>query len=554
MNDLSRKEFLGAMAGALSFALLSTRAHAAPTESPVIEDDITIDDLRSAAKVAGIPMTDAQLQSVMKDVKDSIQSYAGLRQKTNDNTLAPATIFRTATTPPSGTNRKPKLSTAKIALPAKTEDLAFLPVTDLARLIRDRKVTSTQLTKLYLERLKTYGPKLKCVITITEELALRQAAQADKEIQAGKYRGPLHGIPYGLKDLFAVKGYPTTWGAEPTKNQTIDTDCAVYEKLTAAGAVLVAKLSMGALAEGDHWFGGRTESPWNAEIGSSGSSAGSGSATAAGLVGFSIGTETSGSIVSPSHNCRVTGLRPTFGSISRYGAMALSWTMDKVGPICRSAADCELVFAALIGQDSRDPSSVARTYRAATKPISLANLKIAIFAPPNVRINMGAPFYSHLRDLGAELSTVDLPAPGDAGYFTLVAEAAAAFEDLTHKPELDTLKGTSWPGTFRAGRFIPAVDFVNADRSRRTLMNEMEEAFRELDVIVFANQGYERVYAFNLTGHPCINLPLPMAEGKPQSVSLVGKLYGEATLLAVAKRLQSKTSFHLEKPDLTQWA
>jgi Asp-tRNA(Asn)/Glu-tRNA(Gln) amidotransferase A subunit family amidase len=313
--------------------------------------------LARAAGVIGLEFTGDEREMMAQGMEDLRKDYQKIREIPLDNGVPPAILFNSV--PPGHAVEiralAPKRSEVTLPpIPADLEELAFLPVTHLSEMIRQRKVTSTQLTKMYLERLKRLGPKLECVVTLTEDLALDQAARADREIAAGKYRGPLHGIPWGAKDLLSVKGYPTTWGAAPYKDQVIDLDATVVERLEEAGAVLVAKLTLGALAYGDVWFGGKTRNPWNLEQGSSGSSAGPAAATAAGLVGFTIGSETWGSIVSPSTRCGTTGLRPTFGRVSRHGAMALSWSMDKLGPICRTVEDCALVFDAIRGPDGQD--------------------------------------------------------------------------------------------------------------------------------------------------------------------------------------------------------
>ena len=313
--------------------------------------------LQNAEKIAGLEFTDEERDLMLDGLDNLLESYEKLREIPLDNSVAPAIQFNPVPVGFECSRKVKPFNAGKVKtpeVPSNLEKLAFLPVTHLSKLIEERKVSSVDLTKMYIGRLKKYDPKLKCVITLTEDLALRQAKKADEEIASGKYRGRLHGIPWGAKDLLAVRGYKTTWGAMPYKDQVIDMDATVVQRLEEAGAVLVAKLTLGALAMGDWWYGGQTKNPWNTEQGSSGSSAGPGSATAAGLVGFGIGTETWGSIVSPSTRNGVTGLRPTFGRVSRYGAMALSWTMDKIGPMCRSVEDCALVFNAIYGPDGRD--------------------------------------------------------------------------------------------------------------------------------------------------------------------------------------------------------
>ena len=329
------------------------------------QGEVTKETIEQAEAIAGLEFTDEQREEMVRGLNRNVASYEAVRKLELPNSVVPAVRFDPVVPgvrPPSTAvraagERMRRSDPGRVTRPADLEEAAFWPVTKLAELVRTRQVTSLELTRMYLDRLKRHGPTLECTITLTEERALEQARRADEEIAAGRYRGPLHGIPWGVKDLLAVKGYPTTWGAEPYVDQVIDMDAAAVRRLDEAGAVLVAKLTVGALAMGDVWYGGKTRNPWNLEQGSSGSSAGSAAATVAGLVGFSLGTETLGSIVSPSTRCGATGLRPTFGRVSRHGAMALSWSMDKIGPICRSVEDCALVFDAIHGADEHDPSS-----------------------------------------------------------------------------------------------------------------------------------------------------------------------------------------------------
>ncbi|RMI25838.1 MAG: amidase, partial [Calditrichaeota bacterium] len=381
--------------------------------------------------------------------------------------------------------------------------------------------------------------------------------RADAEIAAGKYRGPLHGIPYGAKDLLAVKGYPTTWGAAPYKDQFIDKNATVIKRLEEAGAVLVAKLTMGALAWGDVWFGGKTRNPWNLEQGSSGSSAGSASATAAGLVAFAIGTETWGSIVSPSTRCGTTGLRPTYGRVSRNGAMALSWSMDKIGPICRSVEDCALVFNAIYGPDEEDPTlyDLPFNYDAS---LDIRKLRIGYLKSEFEKDTLNKPFndaaLQQLQKMGVELIPIELPDyPVWDISFILDAEAAAAFDQLTRSNRDDLLVRqikNAWPNVFRMSRFIPAVEYINANRIRTILINRMTEIFKKVDVYVTPSFGTNLLLT-NLTGHPCVVVPNGFKDdGTPVSISFIGNLFGEAETLIVAKRYQDATGFHLKHPEL----
>jgi Asp-tRNA(Asn)/Glu-tRNA(Gln) amidotransferase A subunit family amidase len=414
---------------------------------------------------------------------------------------------------------------------------------------------------MYLARLKKYGPRLNCLITLTEDLALAQAKRADEEIASGRYRGSLHGVPYGAKDLLATKGIRTTWGSKPYIDQVPDHDATVIERLEKAGAVLVAKLSMGELAWGDVWFGGKTRNPWNYEQGSSGSSAGSASATAAGLVGFSIGTETWGSIISPSTRCGVTGLRPTYGRVSRAGAMALSWTMDKIGPICRSVEDCALVFAAIAGPDGKelgvvdlpfdwDPASDLRTIR-------IGYLKKSFEADSKTQKNDRAAL-EVLRSLGIELVPFELPAnlPIQPLAVILSAESAAAFDELTRSNQDDLMarqERHAWPNAFRVSRFIPAVEYIQANRVRTLLMQEMAEKMRTVDVYVAPSSDDDNGLLTNLTGHPAVVVPDGFDEkGSPTSISFIGGLYEEAKTLRVALAYQQATDFHTKHPVLKE--
>jgi Asp-tRNA(Asn)/Glu-tRNA(Gln) amidotransferase A subunit family amidase len=515
----------------------------------------------AAENLIGLSFNDAKRDSMLDDLKDNLDNFQKLRAIRLDNSVPPALEFNPI---PRGmkfeTKRlRPVWSTpAKIAVPANLEALAFASVSELAELIRARRVTSTQLTKMYLERLKKYGPKLECVVSLTEELALKQAQRADEEVAAGKYRGPLHGIPYGAKDLLAMKGYKTTWGSVPYKDQMIDTVATVIQKLEAAGAVLVTKLTMGELAWGDVWFGGKTRNPWNWEQGSSGSSAGSASATAAGLVAFAIGTETWGSIVSPSTRCGVTGLRPTYGRVSRAGAMALSWSMDKIGPICRTVEDCALVFNTIIGTDGIDQTVIDLPFNY-NPNVKLSGLRIgyykSAFEQDTTNKANNEAVLAKLRELGAKPVAIELPDyPINDLSFILSAEAAAAFDELTRSGKDDLLVRqirNAWPNVFRASRFIPAVEYIQANRVRYLVIQAMEKLMATLDVYVTPSFGGSNLLLTNLTGHPCVVVPNGFdKKGSPTSISFVGRLYDEATTLAVAKVYQDATDFHKKHPPL----
>jgi len=519
--------------------------------------EITAAMIASAEELIDLSFTPAERDSMRDDLADYREAYAKMRSVAVDNAVPPALVFdpRPQGFAPSGQDGPVEMSAPReTAVPDDIEALAFYSVRDLAELVRTRKVTSTQLTQMYLARLKAYGPTLECVITLTEDLALAQAARADAEIAAGKYRGPLHGIPYGAKDLLAVAGYPTTWGAAPYKDQRLDDTATVVRKLEEAGAVLVAKLTLGALAWGDVWYGGTTRNPWNTEQGSSGSSAGSASATAAGLVAFAIGTETWGSIVSPSTRCGTTGLRPTFGRVSRAGAMALSWSMDKIGPICRTVEDCAIVFDAIRGTDGRDASVIDAPF-AYNGGAGVRGMRIGYVAAameedyPNRDFDKAT--LAKLESLGATLVPVTLPDIAvDALPLILTVEAAAAFDELTRSGRDDLMVRqikNAWPNVFRGARLVPAVEYVQANRIRTLLIAEMAKL--DVDVYVCPSFGGNNLLLTNLTGQPCVVLPNGFTEeGTPVSITFMGRLFGEGRLLEVAGAYQRATTFHAEHP------
>lgn len=511
------------------------------------EGRITRETLHEAGKLIGVELTAAEEAQALPGVNRNLVSYEGLRRIEVPLDTELATLFHPALPGRRFSRVRTPLRRRRTVAPAfnQIEELAFCTVTQLAELIRTRQVSSVQLTEMYLERLRTIGEKLLCVVTLTAELARRQAAEADREIAAGRYRGPLHGIPYGIKDLFATKGIPTTWGAEPFRDQVIDEDATVVERLREAGAVLVAKLSMGALAQGGRWFRGMTRNPWQPDettIGSSGSSAGSAAATAAGLVGFAIGTETLGSIVSPSARCGVTGLRPTYGRISRHGAMALSWTMDKIGPICRGVEDCAIVLAALYGPDGRDMTvgDAAFNWHPA-RP--LGKMRIGYLAKefeqgPAGRQKLYRAALDRLREAGANLQPIELP-KFDAQFLRIIlsAEAATAFDDITRDGRVGQLAGqgpNDWPNSFRTARFIPAVEYLRAQRARRLLMVEMDRLMRQWDVFVSPAPGSASLLVTNLTGHPAVVRPCGFLDGLPQAIMFTGNIYDEGAPLRVA--------------------
>lgn len=523
--------------------------------------NITTSDIAAAEKVTALHFTAKERKMMLRGIRRNSSRYENLRKTALKNQVSPALLFNPII---SGLNfektQRPLKYTVSsdVQVPGNFEELAFYPVTALSQLIKSRRITSIELTQLYLSRLKKYGPRLECVITLTEDLALQQAKRADEEIASGKYRGPLHGIPWGAKDLLSTKGIKTTWGAMPYKDQIIDEDATVVKRLEEAGAVLVAKLSMGALAMGDVWFGGKTRNPWNPEQGSSGSSAGSAAATAAGLVGFSIGTETLGSIVSPSTRCNVTGLRPTFGRVSRYGAMALSWSMDKIGPICRTVEDCALVFHSIFGPDDKDLTVVDLPFNwdpsLNLKDIRVGFLKKAFEREGDDKANNEAALAA-LRSLGIELIPFDLPDfPVYNLSFILSAEAAAAFDELTRTNRDDLLvrqTAGAWPNSFRQSRLIPAVEYIQANRLRTLLMQEMAEKMKGIDVYIAPSRGSANLLITNLTGHPAVLVPSGHNDKeRPTPLTFTGNLFEESKALRVAKAYQDATEFHLKHPDL----
>jgi len=552
---MNRNHFVFLILGV--FALLIFLGTMPKTEK---EQVIKVENVKNAEKLIGLEFSPVERDSMLDELNENLENYQDLRKVEIPNSIPPALIFNPL---PVGKKVEKGKGTVKFSsannvnIPENSEELAFYSVRDLAELIRTKRITSTQLTKMYLERLKKHDPQLHCVVTLTEDLALKQAKRADEEIASGKYRGLLHGIPYGAKDLLAVKGYKTTWGAMPYKDQYIDENATVIKKLEEAGAVLVAKLTLGALAWGDVWFGGKTRNPWNLEQGSSGSSAGSASAVSAGLVAFAIGTETWGSIVSPSTRCGVTGLRPTFGRVSRSGAMALSWSMDKIGPICRTVEDCAIVFEAIMGSDGLDQAVTDYPFNYSSK-VNLEKLRVGYvkseFEQDTTFKKTNNAALHKLEEMGAKLIPIELPDfPIYDMSFILSAEAAAAFDELTLSNRDSLLVRqikNAWPNVFRASRFIPAVEYVQANRVRYRVIQEMEKLMENIDLYIAPSFG-ENLLLTNLTGHPCVVLPNGFnEENSPTSISFIGKLYDEGTVLAFAKAYQDATDFHKKHPPL----
>ncbi len=541
-----------------------------PDPQPAISPDL----IAAAQSLLDLRFTPEQQAQMLEIVNGRREQYQGIRNADLDNSVPLSLHFKVDAADPNPApvpRTYPMSAQAPVSRPADLEDAAFFTVTQLAELIRSRQVTSLELTEMYLSRLKRYDEKLLCVAAYTDDLAIAQAKRADSEIARGLYRGPLHGIPWGAKDLLATRGYPTQWGAMPYKGQLIDRDATVVQRLEEAGAVLIAKLTLGALANGDVWYGGMTRNPWDTSEGSSGSSAGPGAATSAGLVGFSIGTETLGSIVSPSTRCGVTGLRPTFGRVSRYGAMALSWSMDKIGPMCRSVEDCALVFSAIYGPDGHDRTITPEPFiwDPALDPRSLRIGYVAsAFEPEAAETDDEAKQALNRRTLENSIAALDvmraadfelipikLPDRDASGlWLILAAEAAAAFDAITRSGSVDAMArqdDDAWPNIFRAARFIPAVEYINANRIRALLMRDMEQVMQKVDVFIVPSYGANVLPITNFTGHPTVVVPNGFTEKHtPTSISFVGGLNKDAATLAVAKAYQDATDWHRQYPNL----
>ncbi len=555
--------------------------------APAAGPAVSVETFREAEKLVRVTDSEAHLAEAAGNWAQAMapvyERRTGPRKLEPGYDVAPATVWNPEMTPVGQATSQPQAS-GKVKfepslpdpgpLPAKDEDIAFSTVVQLAGWLRTRRITSERLTRIYLERLKHFDPTLNCVVTLTEEHALGQARAADAEIAAGHYRGPLHGMPWGAKDLLDTAGIPTTWGAEPFRDRVPAKDAAVTRMLNEAGAVLVAKLSLGALALNDVWFGGETKNPWVLEEGSSGSSAGPGAAVAAGLVGFAIGSETQGSIVSPSMRCGVEGLRPTYGRVPRTGAMTLSWTCDKLGAMARGVEDTILVLHAISGFDPGDTASVSRPLRFEAKT-SVAGLKVGYFPKwmheaPATDVDRHA--LAVVRSLGMTPVEVSLPDwPYDSLNIILFAEAAAAFEQITLDHRIDSLKmqvPDAWPNTFRQSRFLSAVDFVQADRMRRMVAGEMRRVMGEVDLLLVPSLRDEFLVITNFTGHPSLTLragfveinearsdwapdparPLPKFSPPrrvPYGVTLVGKLFDEGTIVQAGMALE--TAFGVQK-------
>ena len=524
----------------------------------VAQDTLTKIDVNASAKLADLNFSEKELEMMLPDLKENIIDFRKMHTLSLDNSVG-MSIAQRLTTP---TEKQEKIKwkyNKKISMPINKNEIAFYSIQQLGSLLRNKSITSVELTTFFIERIKKYADTLQCVVSLTESIALEQASKADEELKKGIDRGPLHGIPYGLKDLFAVKNTNTTWGAQPYKDQKIDQDAYVYTRLKDAGGVLVAKFSLGALAMGDYWFAGRTKNPWNTTLGSSGSSAGSASATVAGLVPFAIGTETHGSIISPSHTCGATGLRPTFGSTSRSGAMTLSWSLDKVGPICRSAEDAATVFSFIHGTDGKDESAVNRSFNLSNKS-GIKNLRIGYAKNHFERLDSNSQEWGVIkafREQGIEVQPMYLP-DTDVYKFDIIglvigAEAAAAFDEFTRVGLDDQMTRQTrydWPNYFRVSRMIPAVEYVNANRHRSVLMQKMNQAMQEYDVIITPSFGNRQLAITNLTGHPALCMPIGFTkQGTPNSITLLANLFREEELVTVGSFFQKITDHDEKHPD-----
>jgi Asp-tRNA(Asn)/Glu-tRNA(Gln) amidotransferase A subunit family amidase len=525
------------------------------------EEKITILLVKQAQKIMGLDFTDIEADSMLTDLDGQRKSMVAIRKLNIPNSVSPALNFNplpVAYQFPDQTNYFKASTQANLKLPALKDELAFFTVSQLAELIRTKQISSVELTRFFIERIKKFDSRLQFAITITEERALRNAKKADAEIAAGKYKGLLHGIPFGAKDLLAVKEYKTTWGSVPYKDQIIDVDATVITKLENAGAILIAKMTLGELAMGDVWFGGKTKNPWDMKRGSSGSSAGSASAVAAGCMPFAIGSETLGSIVSPSSECGTTGLRPSFGRISKYGAMALSWSMDKLGPITRSVEDCAIVFNAIQGTDDKDLSLISAPFNYSS-PIgsSLKGFRIGYIPSEFNRKYANSAndslSFKKLKEMGAEMVPIELPVlPYRDLIIVLAAESGAAFEELTLSNRDDLMvkqDKNAWPSGFRSAHFIPAITYIQANRARTILIEQLNKTMKGIDVFIAPAFG-QNLLATNLSGHPCVVLPNGFRNGLPASITFTGQLFGEGKLLKIAQAYQKATDFDQKHPVL----
>ncbi len=527
------------------------------------QNTLTKEPFLQAEKLIDIELTDAECDSLINQAQNYLITYKVMHAQKLENSVAPALYFNPSVKKSDISKKSLKPATVwdvpkNIFMPKNKADLAFFSIPQLASLIKNKKITSVDLTRFFIDRLKKYSDTLHCVVSLTEDIALKEAAKADAEIAKGKYRGLLHGIPYGVKDLFSVKNTLTTWGAEPYKNQKFDVDAAVVQRLREAGAVLIAKMSMGSLAMGDVWFGGITRNPWDLKQGSSGSSAGSASAVAAGLLPFALGTETQGSIVSPSTRCGTTGLRPTFGRVNRAGAMTLCWSLDKIGPITRSAYDAAIVFQAINGGSMEGDKAAVNVPFSYSNASDLKQLRIAY--PKNLFDSLKKDrnewrTLETFEKMGVKLIPLEwkTTVPSRIMGVVLQSEAAAAFDELTRTnldDELTSQSRFSWPNYFRAARFIPAVEYINANRLRTKMMLEINDLLRGYDCVIMPSFEGDILGITNLTGQPVVVVPNGFQNGHPTSISFLGNLFDDATILSVAKAFQDATDFDEQHPVL----
>ncbi|WP_047247219.1 amidase [Maribacter thermophilus] len=513
-------------------------------------------DVKHSQNLIGLSFTDKQVDTIYPYLLRNRKGFDSLRTYSLDPNVFPAVKFDPL---PLNFNQKPQGSIPdweipnNIEMPNNKSELAFYTIPQLASLIKNKKISCVELTRFFIDRIKKYDDVLQSTITITEKMALEQAKKLDDELANGKYRGILHGIPYGVKDLMSVKGYKTTWGAAPYKDQQFDVTATAVEKLQNAGGVLIAKLVSGSLARGDVWFGGKTKNPWDTAQGATGSSAGSGAATSAGLVPFALGTETLGSITSPSTRTGITGLRPTYGRVSRYGVMSLSWSMDKVGPMARSAQDCAIVYSIISGKDPKDPTttdfSVGIDLNRDIKTLKVGYLKEDIEKDSSKSKDNMVKALETFKKMGIEPEALKLPEDLPYNSFDVIlrAEAGAFFDDLVRSGDVDKMveqDQRSRANSLRQARFIPAVEYLQANRHRAVLIEKMNELIKEYDVVISPTSGNRQLIITNLTGHPVISIPTGLDKDKhPTSITLVGNLYDEASILVLAKAFQEQTEF-----------
>ncbi|MEO0571162.1 MAG: amidase [Bacteroidota bacterium] len=520
-------------------------------------------DVKKSQKLTGVKFSKTKIDTLYGYLERNRKGYDSLRKYSIEHEVFPAILFDPR---PNGFQLPSTKDTVlswtvldTVKRPERLDGLAFYSIPQLASLIKFKRVSCVELTEFYLDRLKKYSPKLACTITITESLALSQAKQLDMELAQGHYRGILHGIPYGVKDLIAVSGYPTTWGSEPYKTQRIEETATVVKRLNDAGGILVAKLVSGALARGDVWFGGKTKNPWDLTKGAGGSSAGSGSATSAGLVPFALGTETLGSITFPSSTNGITGLRPTYGRVSRYGVMSLSWSMDKVGPMCRNAEDCAIVFSIIQGKDVKDKTTSSIPFSFDPK-IDIKTLKVAYLKDDMERDTTKGKdnllrAMATFKKMGIEPTPVDLPTdvPYDGFDIILRSESGAFFDELVRSGRVNLMveqHKKSRANSLRQSRFIPAVEYLQANRHRQLLIEKMHEIMKGYDVLISPSFGNKQLLITNLTGHPVITIPTGLDNEKhPTSLTLVGNLYDEGKILMLAKCFQEVTNYDELHPE-----